>query len=116
MEKVSALWSHSGAKPAGHLLLHGRVFAEALDPLDARLAPEPGELALGVMAHVELRLLNCALKRTLAAEVFDDAPVAVRAEGARLSGDAAQEEAAHLFDETRAEARLGPHVDEAGAV
>src|SRR5205823_3835539 len=75
------------AEPRGDSLLHARVVAEALDdPLDARLATEPRELPLGVVAHIEFGLLDGALKRPLAAEVFDDASVAVRAERARRGG------------------------------
>src|ERR1043166_9290523 len=72
----------SEAEPRGDLILHARVVAEALEPLDARLAAQPRELALGVVAHVELRLYDCALKCALAAQVFDRAPVAVRAQRA----------------------------------
>src|SRR2546421_249536 len=99
------------AEPRGDSLLHARVVAEALDPLDARLAPKPCELSLGVVAHVEFGLLDGALKRPLAAEVFDDASVAVRAERARRGGHAAREESADFLDESGAEVRLGSHVD-----
>ena len=76
----------SEAEPRRDFLLHARVFAEAFDPLDARLAPEPRELALGVVAHVELRLIDGALKRALAPKVLDGAAVAVRPQRARRCG------------------------------
>src|ERR687885_380747 len=99
------------AEPRRYFLLHPRVVAEALDPLDARLATEPCELALGVVAHVELGLLDCALERTPAPQVLDDAAVAVRPQGARTGGHAAREQAADFFDQAGAEVRLGALVD-----
>src|ERR1043165_2703616 len=101
----------SEAEPRSDFFLHARVFAEAFDPLDVRLASEPGELSLGVVAHVEFGLLDGALERASALQVFDDAAVAVRAECARSGGHAAREQASDFFDQAGAEMCLRPLVD-----
>src|SRR5215213_3390470 len=62
------------------LLLDGGVVAEAFEPLDAGLPAKPCELALGVVAHIELGLLDGAQKVSLAAQVFDDAAITVCAQ------------------------------------
>jgi hypothetical protein len=65
------------------------------------------------VAYVELCLLDGALQRALSPQVLDDAPVAVRAEGARVGGHAPREQVADFLHQTRAEVRLGAQVDAA---
>ena len=82
-------------KQSQNLLLNCRVVTEAINPLDARLAPEPGQLPLCVMAHVELRLFDRTLKRALAFEVLNNPAIAMSSERAGIWRHALLEQ---LFD------------------
>ena len=57
-----------------------RIVAETFKPFDALFVPEPRQLPFSIMAYIEFRLFDGALKRPFAAQIFRDATIAVSAE------------------------------------
>src|SRR5205085_12639237 len=98
-------------EPRDELQLHSLVIAEACEPFDVRLATKPCQLSFGIMAHVELRLFERAFERALAAQMFNHAPVSVRAERVRPSRRTGREQTPYLCDQPGLEMCFGAHID-----
>ena len=57
-------------------------------------------MPLRIMTHVEFGLLDCAFQGSLSMQIFDDAPVSVRAKRARVAGHFLVEQGAHLLNQS----------------
>ena len=63
-----------------NFILHLMVIAEAFEPLHVRLVTKPTQLPLRIVTHVELGLFDSTFQIAVAAQEFNHAAVAVRAE------------------------------------
>ena len=93
------------------LLLHSRIVPKAFNPFEAGFSPEPGELPLRVMPHVELGLFDCAFQGSLSIQIFDDAPVSVRAKRARVGGHSTSQKLTNLVNQSIGKMFFSPPVN-----
>src|SRR6266550_3990450 len=98
-------------KKSEHLLLRSRILTKAFDPFDAGFSPEPGELPLHVMPHVELGLFDCAFQGSLSVQIFDNAPVSMRAKRARVGGHSTFQKLTNLVNQSIGKMFFSPSVN-----
>src|SRR5215469_297131 len=93
--------------------LNFHVVPEAGQPVDLGLAPEPGDLALCVLARRLLDLRHDGVKRARgrAGNVFSNLPVTQERKGFRIRRNSAMSQAAYFLHPARLEHSFNPAVN-----
>src|SRR6266545_8358972 len=87
------------------------ILSEPFKPFGPRFTAKPGQLSLRIVPHIEFCLFDSALEIAFAFEVFNDAPVAVRAERIRICGHALREKHFDFLHQARSKVLFRTFID-----